>query len=111
MSQKKVQKFEKLEEFMDPAGGFKNYRTKLREHPAGKPCIPYVALCLRDLTYIRLGVEKVEREAGERGVILFCLLLLLLLLICFYFNLLFIFYFCFLFFSLYFQRWSPYIHR
>ena len=34
-------------------GGYRNYRTKLREHPAGKPCIPYFALCLRDLTYIR----------------------------------------------------------
>ena len=51
---------------MDPAGGYKNYRTKLREHPVGRPCIPYFALCLRDLTYIRLG------EEAEEGV-LFCL--------------------------------------
>jgi len=67
VSPKKVEKFKKLEDFMGPAGGYKNYRTKLRDHPQGKPCVPYVALCLRDLTYIRDGAPTWLENTTSEG--------------------------------------------
>mmetsp|Transcript_23200 Transcript_23200/g.31695 ORF Transcript_23200/g.31695 Transcript_23200/m.31695 type:complete len:805 (-) Transcript_23200:20-2434(-) len=52
---KKVQKYESLEQFMAPDGGYKTYREKLRVKEAQAPCVPYFALSLRDMSYIRDG--------------------------------------------------------
>jgi len=54
---KTKQKFDTYEEFINPMGGHKNYRNRLREISFDTPCIPYIALYLRDLTHICDGYK------------------------------------------------------
>eukprot|EP01102_Stenamoeba_stenopodia_P019884 TRINITY_DN7603_c0_g1_i1.p1 TRINITY_DN7603_c0_g1~~TRINITY_DN7603_c0_g1_i1.p1 ORF type:complete len:929 (-),score=165.64 TRINITY_DN7603_c0_g1_i1:115-2901(-) len=55
----------RLEEFMRPQANFKNYRDFLATKPKEVPCIPYLAIYLRDIIFINDG----NPDYLEEGVI------------------------------------------
>lgn len=49
-------KFQRLEELMAPQQNFRNYRDRFKDAPF--PKLPYLAVVLRDVTFINVGNEK-----------------------------------------------------
>ena len=60
MSTKWIERFEKLRLAFDPEGSFKNYR-KLSTEP---PCIPFVGVTLKDLTFVYDGNPDKIQNSG-----------------------------------------------
>jgi len=58
---------------MDPNQNFKNYRTLIISKPKETPLVPYLALYLRDITFITDG----NPDFTEEGLINFEKMLLL----------------------------------
>jgi len=62
--------FHRLEELMNPAGSFNNYRKRL--HDASPPAIPYIGVYLSDLTFTEDGnADKLEHliNFGKRRLV------------------------------------------
>jgi len=50
-----MQKKTKYEELMKPNSNFKQYRDLISAKPKEVPCVPYLALILRDVEFINEG--------------------------------------------------------
>jgi alkyl hydroperoxide reductase subunit AhpC len=59
LPQEVIQSFEEVRNLMDHRLNFKNYREDLESAPA--PCIPYIALILRDLMHLE-ELETIEED-------------------------------------------------
>jgi len=52
-----VENFQELNSIMDPKHNFKNYRDTIRKAMSTPPCLPYIGMYLRDITFIEDGNE------------------------------------------------------
>ena len=59
---KAIHKKQKMEEFMSPDGNFKKYRDLLNE--AKPPKIPYLAVLLKDFTFLNEGNARYDSAGG-----------------------------------------------
>lgn len=50
-----VENFQELNSIMDPKHNFKNYRDIIKRSLNGAPCLPYIGMYLRDITFIEDG--------------------------------------------------------
>jgi len=58
--------YQELQTLMSYDGSYKNYRKRLNE--AHLPCIPYLGIYLRDLTYLESTDSKGANDLVEKGV-------------------------------------------